>query len=185
MDIPRLRAAPILIAALAMGAALFGAACDDDDAPPPDDRPRLTLEEYGPRIDGVQADAVRNEQAKIRELGEPEIRSSDGLNQTERDYLRALARLRASSIMEYVAGLDGLRPPAVVQGQHNAYANALEAKSEFLTERADAADDIDTAVELLEGQDEFDARIYQTCLALHEAVVGAGFPAFGLNCSPR
>jgi uncharacterized protein (UPF0335 family) len=71
----------------------------------------------------------------------------------------------------------------VVQGQHNAYANALEAEGEFLMERADTADDIDTAAELLRGQDAFDSRVFRTCVALREAVVTAGFPAVGLNCT--
>jgi len=181
MNIRRLRAAPRLAAALVIGAMLFAAACGDD-APPPDNRPRLTLEEYAVRLDAVQVIARNDEKAKLRELGEGEIRSSDGLDQVERDYLRALTGLRAAALTAYVAALDGLRPPAVVQGQHNAYANALEAQGEFLTERAATADDIKTAADLLRGQDEFESRVFATCVALHEAVVTAGYPAVGLNC---
>ncbi len=184
MNIRRLLAAPILAAALAGGAMLLVAACGDDAAPP-DNRPRLPLDEYAARLDEVQVIARNDEKAKLKELGEGEIRSSDGLDQVERDYLRALTELRAAALTAYVAALDGLRPPAVVQGEHNAYANALEAEAEFLTDRADTADDIDTAAELLEGQVEFNASEFRTCVALREGVAAAGYPAVGLNCTLR
>jgi hypothetical protein len=158
----------------------FATACDGGDG---DDVQRLSAAEYNSQFDIAQEEQEQIARDRLAALPPVEIRSSDGLDEGERAYLRQFAQVRAANARDMGRALSVLVPPEELQQAHEHYLDALARRLEMLADAIERASDAPTAGAVFEGQQEINRQVLEKCAALNEAIVAAGVRPPLANCS--
>ena len=156
---------------------------DSDDDGGDNDAARLTADEYNRRFDIVQEEQDEMARRRLAALPPAEIRSSDGLDDAERAYLRQFAQVRETNAIEMGRALQALSPPEELQPAHEAFLRALADRVRFLREAMGRIDTATMAAEIFEGQQQVNSAVYEACAALNEDIVAAGVRPPLANCS--
>jgi hypothetical protein len=150
----------LLLAALAVVAVACGG------------REPLSLEEYFQRLEEIRADAFQRMVALEEEFEEVDSASTD---EEQIDEVRRFLDGSASSLGALVDDLEGLDPPAEVEGPHDDLVQAESDRVELIRDLADRLEDVESRSELEDvfdesedDSDEVEGRLDAACLALQD-----------------